>query len=359
MAKKFTGFKPETMQKKILPALGYKGAMDQKSINAFLAASPAAAAKMGKYTMIARQMVEGKRVGAFMGLFGGPKFGTPEYAEQTKQTHQRALDAQKAKKTMEEGSLRDRLNMATKPGQMPGPNEVSLPEAIRGSNKGAGTPARAQGGNTFINQGSSNLSLPGPESTSPDAADVFKNTENTQGTTATSGGGMPSGSNLTGQIAQDPTKPVTVANVVSADGGDAAKIAEGTGQLGEANVATLTSAGEAAQAAMPVKEEAVTYSADKSATAVGNVLSGTQAQQGQVSSDAVVQAQQADPDKASALALNAAQLGQAQTVQSPAPMQVTQDQLVDGSAVDMQQVGQTFGTGQVKAATVQLSLIHI
>ena len=98
MAKKFTGFKPETMQKKILPALGYKGAMDQKSINAFLAASPAAAAKMGKYTMIARQMVEGKRVGAFMGLFGGPKFGTPEYAEQTKQTHQRALDAQKAKK---------------------------------------------------------------------------------------------------------------------------------------------------------------------------------------------------------------------------------------------------------------------
>ena len=62
MAKKFTGFKPETMQNKILPALGYKGAMDQKSINAFLAASPAAAAKMGKYTMIARQMVEGKPV---------------------------------------------------------------------------------------------------------------------------------------------------------------------------------------------------------------------------------------------------------------------------------------------------------
>ena len=59
MAKKFLGFKPETMQNKILPALGYNGAMDQKSINAFLAASPAAAAKMGKYTMAARQMVEG------------------------------------------------------------------------------------------------------------------------------------------------------------------------------------------------------------------------------------------------------------------------------------------------------------
>ena len=63
------GFKPETMTNKILPALGYDGPSDQKSINAFLAASPAAAAKMGKYTMAARQMVEGKPVGADKGTF--------------------------------------------------------------------------------------------------------------------------------------------------------------------------------------------------------------------------------------------------------------------------------------------------
>ena len=62
MAKKFAGFKPETMHNKILPALGYNGPKDQKSINAFIAASPSAAAKMGKYTMIARQMVEGKPI---------------------------------------------------------------------------------------------------------------------------------------------------------------------------------------------------------------------------------------------------------------------------------------------------------
>jgi hypothetical protein len=36
MAKKFAGFKPETMQKKILPALGYDGPMTQAGINAFL-----------------------------------------------------------------------------------------------------------------------------------------------------------------------------------------------------------------------------------------------------------------------------------------------------------------------------------
>ena len=58
MAKRFAGFKPETFEKKILPALGYDGPTDMKSINLFLAASPAAAAKMGKYTMAARRMVE-------------------------------------------------------------------------------------------------------------------------------------------------------------------------------------------------------------------------------------------------------------------------------------------------------------
>ena len=61
------GFKPETMTNKILPALGYNGPRDQKSINAFLAASPAAAAKMGKYTMAARQMVEGRPINAARG----------------------------------------------------------------------------------------------------------------------------------------------------------------------------------------------------------------------------------------------------------------------------------------------------
>ena len=67
MAKKFAGFKPETLQNKILPALGYNGPTDQASINKFLASSPSAAAKMGKFTMVARQMVEGKPIKAAPG----------------------------------------------------------------------------------------------------------------------------------------------------------------------------------------------------------------------------------------------------------------------------------------------------
>ena len=71
MAKKFVGFKPEVMQKKILPSLGYKGAMDQKSINQFLAASPSAAAMMGQLTLAAKKLVEQKPVEAADGVLTG------------------------------------------------------------------------------------------------------------------------------------------------------------------------------------------------------------------------------------------------------------------------------------------------
>ena len=62
MAKKFIGFKPETLQKKVLPALGYNGPMDNKSINLFLSANPSAAARMGKFTLAARRTIEGDPV---------------------------------------------------------------------------------------------------------------------------------------------------------------------------------------------------------------------------------------------------------------------------------------------------------
>ncbi|MDB4396414.1 hypothetical protein N9003_01055 [bacterium] len=62
MAKKFVGFKPETLKNKVLPALGYNGPTDQKSINLFLSSNPAAAARMGKFTLAARRTIEGSPI---------------------------------------------------------------------------------------------------------------------------------------------------------------------------------------------------------------------------------------------------------------------------------------------------------
>ena len=149
MAKKFMGFKPETMEKKILPALGYQGAMDQKSINAFLASSPSAAAKMGKYTMAARQMVEGRPVNAVLGgLFGGPKFGTPEYKALTQQTHQRALDQQRFDKTMREGNLNDRIAVAKEFGV--NPTDVIRQQPDRSGGGGGSAAAQSASGGQVV-----------------------------------------------------------------------------------------------------------------------------------------------------------------------------------------------------------------
>ena len=344
MAKKFAGFKPETMHNKILPALGYSGPKDQKSINAFLAASPSAAAKMGKYTMIARQMVEGKpAINANVGVVGAnlaklnpfAGFGTDEYKEKTAATHAAALQAQKDKETMRSGSLADRVAL-----QRANPDQYSVADAVRGTGDGGGGPLVSMPGmtNAGVTRGGTTQASGGTSGDVNSAA-------------ATRGGGMPSGSNLTTQIGQDPTKPVTVANVVSTDGGSDALIPQNTGQAGAANTAAVTTGGTSAQAAAPTPTPAPQMTAAQSQGDIQNALSGMSSAQGQVSPESLMQAQTMDPNSAASLQLEAAQLGQAQTVQAPTPLQVTQDQLVDGSAVDQGQVDATLA--KAEAALVQ------
>ena len=344
MAKKFAGFKPETMHNKILPALGYNGPKDQKSINAFLAASPSAAAKMGKYTMVARQMVEGKPVVnanigtqiASLNPFAG--FGTDEYKKKTAATHAAAVQAQKDKETMRSGSLADRVAL-----QRANPGQYSVADAVRGTGGGDG------GGGPLV-------SMPGMTNAGVTAGGTTQASGGTSGDVNSAaatrgGGGMPSGAALTTQIGQDPTKPVTVANVVSTDGGSAALIPQNTGQAGAANTAAVATGGTAAQAAAPTTTPAPQMTAAQSQADMQNALSGMEASQGQVSTEAQMQAAQMNPQDAASLALEAAQLGQSQTVQAPTPLQVSQDQLIDGSAVKQGQVDATLAKGE--AALVQ------
>tara|TARA_A200000159_G_C7329037_1_gene342181 strand:- start:479 stop:2617 length:2139 start_codon:yes stop_codon:yes gene_type:complete len=343
MAKKFTGFKPETMQNKILPALGYKGAMDQKSINAFLAASPAAAAKMGKYTMIARQMVEGKpvvnaAVGNLASLNPFAGFGTQAYKDLTAKTHAAAVQAQKDKETMRSGSLSDRVAL-----QRANPGQYSVADSVRGTGGGDG------GGVSPSSLAASRQAAAAKAASGTPLASY--QTGDVNSTAATRGGGMPSGANLTTQIAQDPTKPVTVANVVTGDGGDATQIATNTGQAGAANQAQITTAGSAQQAAAPINAAASQMTAAQAQGNMQSALSGMAGEQGQVSTDSLMNAAQMNPQDAASLALEAAQLGQSQTVQAPTPLQVSQDQLIDGSAVKQGQVDATLAKGE--AALVQ------
>ena len=232
MAKKFVGFKPEVMQKKILPALGYKGAMDQKSINQFLAASPSAAAMMGQLTLAAKKLVEQKPVMANTGVL--------------------------------------------------------------------------------------------------------------------------TGSQSTGQIQEDPTKPVTKAATVAGDGGAAAKVDPNAGDAGAAAQATPAAVAPAAQAQAAPTTPAAQVQATESQTAVRVAGTQQQAAQGNVGQQAQVQAAQADPNQASQLGLQAAQQGQAQQVQAPTPMQMTADQTISGSTVDQAQVDATLAKSEAASVKDEL-----
>jgi len=357
MAKKFLGFKPETMQNKILPALGYNGAMDQKSINAFLAASPAAAAKMGKYTMAARQMVEGKPVNASIGVYNAmkAKFGADS-------PHTKAH----VKDVMRSGSLADRLAVAKDQRMSP----LSVIRQAPDRSSGGGGSRGGGGGGTRINLpsigGSSTIPVGGGAGNIPAAGATIINPDGsvTPGSTGGGTGGtpnpanmMPSGSLLSQQIGADPNAIVTRAGVVAKDGGPATLIPQGTGQAGPAAQAAVTTAPQAATAEEIAAMTPAQYQAYQSQQALQSALQNYLAAQGQLSPDSVVDPAQMNPFTAAALSLQAAQEGQAQTVQAPTPLQVDPAQLVSGTAVDQAQVDATIAKNQAASVKTELDTL--
>ena len=334
MAQKFVGFKPETIQKKILPALGYNGPTDEKSINLFLAANPAAAAKMGKYTMVARQMVEGKpmikankgnaiqqfQAGKYQGSqqdaireFSrsiGREDPRPAPAPAPAPVYRGPVDINAIVRQVQAGMTPAQLNAPAAP-SAPQSGVVSMPSMTNAGVTGGG-----------------NIPTGGASTTGAVPSGSTVNRANT----------MPSGSLLTQQIGSDPTSIVTRANVVAADGGPAALIPQGTGQAGQATQGQVTTAGQASTAGAPSALTPAQMQAAQSRGDLQTALQNYLAAQGQVSPESIVDPEQMDPMTAAALQLQAAQQTQAQTVQAPDPLEVAPDQLVDGSAVDMSQV---------------------
>ncbi len=314
MAKRFAGFKPETFEKKILPALGYDGPTDMKSINLFLAASPAAAVKMGRYTMAARRMVEGEPVKAFGGkdIFGRPSRPDPKPQYSNKG---------KAKTGIGGGTSREDMGISRGTYKDSGDDRSS-----NSSSNNSYQPANTTQNNTTTTTNATNGIL--VDKTKKDSA----------------------GSKLTKAITSDPTKVASKAAVVSSDGGAAAKIATNTGQAGTVTQAGTTAAGPAGSVAQPGQLTAQQVTAAGAAPAVTTALNQTQAAQGQVSPQAQVQAAQMDPTQAASLGLQAAQTT-AGTVAPVAQLQATPDQLISGSAVDMDKAEDVLQKSE--AATVR------
>ena len=403
MAQKFVGFKPETIQNKILPALGYNGPTDEKSINQFLAANPAAAAKMGRYTMAARQMVEGKPVNAFKGFFSnlkndlamatGKKEKTQDYKDRTAKTQ--AINAAQSRGTNAFGTaasrplhtIKDPTDRAIAARERLGQDIFGRPSD--GGSSGGSKKAPATTPIATINPPKMSILPPGSISTM-DILDYgdYKGISSTEKSFLEKYGkpfsemteaeqqavlnerNMPreprslpdrrnspnaqaallSGQEMTRQIQADPTAPVTRAGVVADEGGANRLIGEGIGQAGDATQATVTTAGQPALAAAPTPMDAATMDATLTQDAIEAATADMQAAQGQVSDQAQMEAAQMDPQTAASLGLDAAQLAEAQRVEAVTPLQVTPEQLIDGTTVDRSQVEEELAKTQ--AATV-------
>jgi len=362
MAKKFMGFKPETMTNKILPALGYSGPKDQKSINAFLAASPAAAAKMGKYTMAARQMVEGKRIGAADGKYT-TKGKTPSGKDGGWTRADLGIGGGKPTVAQASRVVSNAINQTRNPIQQfqAGTYGGSHQQAIRDFSRSIGTQGGGSSGGGGGGQNIGTVTL--PAGTIPTAGDTPTASPTVPGVTTVNGQvtpfatTMPSGSLLSRQIGEDPNAMVSRAGVVAADGGPNALLTQGTGQAGTAAQAGVSTAAGAATAEEIAAMSPAQYQAYQSQQALQAALQNYLAAQGQVGPNSVVDPATMDPFTAAALQLQAAQIGAPQTVDAPDPLEVSPDQLVSGSTVDQGRVEATIAKNQAASVKTELDTL--
>ena len=342
------GFKPETMTNKILPALGYNGPKDQKSINAFLAANPAAAAKMGKYTMAARQMVEGKPVGASIGRYN---FFKKKFGEDSPHTRNAAKDVYRT------GTLKQRMDVAKDQRRSPTSVIRQAPDRSSGGGSRQQNSPVINADPAFGTPSAGGIPAAGATTINPDGSVTPGSTPVGTGGTVNPAGMMPSGSLLSQQIGTDPNAMVTRAGVVAKDGGPATLIPQGTGQAGPAAQAAVTTAPQAATAEEIAAMSPAEYQAYESQQALQTALQNYLAAQGELSPDSVVDPATMDPFTAAALQLQAAQIQEPQTVDAPDPLQVTPDQLISGSTVDQDRVDATIAKNQAASVKTELDTL--
>jgi len=347
MAKRFAGFKPDTLKNKILPALGYNGPMNQKSINAFLASNPAAAAKMGKYTLAARRTIEGQPVKM---AEGGQATQQDEMlkaqqrgflaANQMAQFNQMGALAQAAYNQAPVQYAQPVVGQPLMDQQIPAqqtqitPAQIGMP--LQQIPKGIPQPLQPRSGGQVPPHSHTVSMAKGGIVYAQDGVDVSGDEEDQAEGEATK---KESAANtMTKAITSDPTQLVTTPEIVAETGGEETLIDPETGQLGDAEVAGVTTVTGAGDVKGPVKDAAPELETVTSQEEVKAIMGNIEAATGKVGPDALALAAKMDPNELAQLGLTAAQIDQAQKVIAPDARTVQEGELISGSAVDMERV---------------------
>jgi hypothetical protein len=280
MAVTFGGFTPEQLGK-IIPEMQGMQADEQAN---FLAATPGAAARVGRMSEVAQRKIDG----ALKGFAEGGLVET---------------DLDKAQKKAADATT---ALQAARDKQAANPSDTSLTTAV--------TTAEAA-----VNQANEGVTS---------ATEAFKQTE------------VASAPELMSAALTKPESMITKAGVAltSDEQAKAGEIDTNAGQAGAAKQATATTAETATPVAAPDVKPAVTVETATSEQAVNTALDKLVAATGKPSAEALAQAATMSPDQLAQLGIDAATLDAAQKVQAPDARTIQQGELIEGSTVDMDRV---------------------
>jgi hypothetical protein len=303
MAKQFAGFTPQQTSV-LLGKMGYTGSSDSKAMNEFLAASPAAAARLGKYTATAQQMLS----------------GTPRtIAKPLAQSMPPATEG----RAMAKGGVA---------GYAPGGDVAagSTWDAATGTWKApsASTPT-TQATPTYTSTINPN---PTEDTSLADQAST------TAGTAAMMKASYTAPETLVAP-AEVAKTAVTAEQIIDPN---AAKLG------GTTPTVTTATGGPAAKAVAPTSTQAITFDSLTSAAGAKTITDDAVAAKGTLSTDAQATAQTKSPTELAQLELDAAQIEQAIKVIPAAERELMAGEAISGSAVDMAKVSEAV---QISAAT--------
>ena len=394
MAKKFAGFKREAMEKKILPAIGYTGSMDQKSINNFLAANPNAAAKMGRYTLAARQRIEcvrGMNAGGVVSTepntllpqeqqafyrqsqedfnlnFGNAaneaintyegtlqkelgldlsKINNREAAEQNKDlidTYNKRMQEFTNTNPAVQAAMKAQKDLSSKfqYRTMPSQDVTTKPGVLTDYETVSADVVAKRNAYSAAQQAAAQN--PEDEALKKAMEDAQIELTRSQAAESSARGNLAEvtkGDVKTAEALLDPTGMVKTADVETVTDVEKTEgtIAAGTGDAGTADTATGTTATSAAPVTGPADMTASTVDATTVSDDVQSTLDKISAATGKPSDEALADAVTMKPGDLAALGLTVEQIAEARKVVAPAPRKVEAGEMIEGSTVDMGRV---------------------
>ena len=284
MAVRFGGFTPDQLGK-IIPEMQGMQADEQAK---FLAATPAAAARVGRMTELAQQKVDGVAKGFAEGGVVLPGQADLDAAKQA------AADATKA--------LQD-----ARTAQAASPDDTALQEAVK----------QAEAASTLAQEGFDSANTAFKQAAMPTSAELL-----------TTSLANPASVTQKADVAKTTTEQAT-----------AGEMDKTAGQAAPATAATVSTAASGTPATAPAPQAAATVAPATSEEAVSSALDKLVAATGKPSEDALAEAATMSPDTLAQLGIAPATLAAAQQVKAPAARALEAGEMVSGSTVDMARVG--------------------